>query len=72
MRIEEESIIKEVNKVPYWRHRIKLPFGIETPGRIGPELIKHLNLPKDMSGKTLLDIGSFDGLCAFEAEKIGR
>lgn len=67
--MNKESIIKEINKVPYWRHRIKLPFGLETLGRIGPELIKSINLPKDLSGKSVLDIGTFDGLCAFEAER---
>lgn len=66
--MNKDLIIEEIKKVSYWRHRIKLPFGPETPGRIGQELISRLNLPKDMSGKTLLDIGTFDGLCAFEAE----
>jgi len=66
--MNKDSIIKEINKVSYWRHTIKLPFGLATPGRIGSDLIRRLNLPKDMSGKTLLDIGTFDGLCAFEAE----
>lgn len=67
--MNRESVLHEVQKVPYWRHKIRLPFGILTPGRIGADLIRRLKLPNDLSGKTLLDIGTFDGLCAFEAER---
>src|SRR6202795_3085027 len=66
---DRAAIERAIQAVPYWRHRIPLPSGVVTPGRIGGELVERLGLPQSLAGKTVLDIGTFDGLVAFEAEK---
>ena len=55
-----------------WRHRISLPDGTVTPGvQDSPALLKRLQLPEDLSGKTVLDIGCSDGFYSFECERRG-
>lgn len=55
-----------------WYHTIDLGHGIVTPGyEQTPEKLKHLHIPADLSGRTVLDIGAFDGFFSFEAERRG-
>jgi SAM-dependent methyltransferase len=58
-----------------WYHSIELPGGRVTPGYItAPELRERwaeFPLPQDLSGKRVLDIGTWDGWFAFEAERRG-
>jgi tRNA (mo5U34)-methyltransferase len=55
-----------------WYHTMDLGHGIVTPGiddtpaRMGP-----LELPKDLSGLSVLDIGAWDGALSFECERRG-
>ena len=60
--------------VPFWLHSIDLPFGVTTPGLKTPEGHKHelasLKLP-DLRGKSVLDIGCWDGFYSFAAERLG-
>jgi tRNA (mo5U34)-methyltransferase len=59
--------VREVN----WFHTIDLGDGIVTEGRSQPALIlPRLRLP-DLTGKTVLDIGAWDGFYSFEAERRG-
>ena len=53
-----------------WFHTIDLGNGIVTPGQkdTAAEVV-HLHLPEDLSGRTILDIGTYDGFYAFEAER---
>lgn len=45
---------------------------VKTPGRDPTqEKLAILGLPEDMSGKSVIDIGSYDGFFAFESEKRG-
>jgi len=66
-----EKVRAEIAKVN-WYHQIDLGDGIITPGvadtpsRMGP-----LELPSDLSGKSVLDIGAWDGVFSFEAERRG-
>ena len=61
-----------MTNVPRWRHRISLPDGTVTPGvQDSPALLKRLQLPEDLSGKTVLDIGCSDGFYSFECERRG-
>lgn len=69
--MNRSQVLEAIGRVPYWRHIIDLPFGVRTPGRVGKELIERLALPPSLAGLTVLDIGTFDGLCAFEAEARG-
>lgn len=56
-----------------WFHTIDLGHGIVTPGRVDPrrQTLPRLGLPADLSGKTVLDIGAWDGFFSFEAERRG-
>lgn len=54
-----------------WWHSIDLGDGVTTPGRCFPiGEVGKLCLP-DLTGKSVLDIGTWDGFYAFEAEKRG-
>lgn len=65
------STYDEILSHPYWRHRIDLSEGEFTPGKKDASHWGALGLPNDLSGKTFLDIGAFDGLHSFEAERRG-
>jgi len=56
-----------------WYHTIDLGQGIVTPGRLDPQkqTLPRLGLPADLSGKTVLDVGAWDGFFSFEAERRG-
>jgi tRNA (mo5U34)-methyltransferase len=55
-----------------WFHRIDLGHGVVTPGDDdSSSKLKKLRIPQDLSGKTFLDIGAWDGFFSFEAEKRG-
>lgn len=59
-----------VNACGYWYHRIELPGGVLTPGwaPLAPDAYP---VPADLTGKTVLDIGAWDGYWSFEAAKRG-
>jgi tRNA (mo5U34)-methyltransferase len=54
-----------------WYHRIELPGGVVTPGQRGPVGLSRLQLPESLSGKTVLDVGAWDGFYSFEAARRG-
>ena len=70
----DSEILAEIGKRS-WYHKISLRPGISTPGLAILEPLwestrrsrQHLNY----AGKRVLDIASFDGMWAFEAEKLG-
>lgn len=67
-----EQVIAAVNSVSKWWHTIELPFGLTTPGVIDyRNVVDKWGLPSDLTGKTVLDIGCWDGFWSFEAEKRG-
>jgi tRNA (mo5U34)-methyltransferase len=65
------QLADQVNELQWW-HTIDLGNGVVTPGKYPPS---GLNLKAfdriDFTGKRVLDIGCWDGLWAFEAEKRG-
>lgn len=69
-------MVKTLNEIK-WFHRIKLPDGSYTPGSVnhGPDggdwPTTRYGLPDTLVGKTVLDIGCYDGFFSFEAEKRG-
>ena len=66
-----EDTAKLVSSIK-WFHCINLPDGTITPGiDRNHGKLKHLHMPADMSGKTFLDIGAWDGFFSFEAERRG-
>ena len=69
--MEPEELRQRVSKIQ-WFHTIDLGHGIITPGVDNtPEKLKKLALPDDFTGKTVLDIGAWDGFFSFEVERRG-
>jgi tRNA (mo5U34)-methyltransferase len=60
--------------VPFWWHSIELGEGAVSRGRKTPEIhareLEAMRLP-DLRGKTVLDIGAWDGFYSFRAEELG-
>lgn len=55
-----------------WHHSIDLGNGVVTPGQDNsPRKLGRLKLPDSFAGKTVLDVGAWDGFFSFEAERRG-
>jgi tRNA (mo5U34)-methyltransferase len=55
-----------------WYHTIDLGGGVVTPGVDDTPLrLARLDLPVSLAGKTVLDVGAWDGFFSFEAERRG-
>ena len=55
-----------------WYQRIRLSDGVYTPGPMdSEEKLRLIQLPEDLRGKSVLDIGCNEGFFAFEAERRG-
>ncbi len=55
-----------------WFHTLHLPGGIVTPGAIdSSRLLARLDLPTSLAGKTVLDVGAWDGYHSFECAQRG-
>jgi tRNA (mo5U34)-methyltransferase len=64
--------IKERIATKEWYHSIEVAPGIVTPGRYNPKpILDTMGFPDDFSGKSVLDIGCYDGFFSFEAERRG-
>jgi tRNA (mo5U34)-methyltransferase len=73
-RSATRALRARVAAVPFWYHSIELGNGVVTPGvktRAGMDAhVDALALP-DLRGKTVLDIGAWDGYFSFDAERRG-
>jgi len=71
---QRSRLRQRVDAVPFWFHSINLGRGVVTPGhKSAAELARELYalaLP-DLRGKSVLDIGGWEGFFAFEAERRG-
>ena len=66
-----EELRKQVEAIR-WFHRIDLGHGVVTPGLDDtPAKLARLKLPESFAGKSVLDIGAWDGFFSFEAERRG-
>jgi tRNA (mo5U34)-methyltransferase len=69
-----EDLQARVDEVGFWWHSIDLGNGVVTPGAKSPEWLgselARLELG-DLRGKTVLDIGAYDGYYSFAAERLG-
>ena len=55
-----------------WFHSIDLGQGVVTPGKDdSARKLRYIKLPPSLAGKTVLDIGAWDGFFSFEAERRG-
>jgi tRNA (mo5U34)-methyltransferase len=69
--MDVENLRREVAKLK-WYHSIDLGNGVVTPGvDDSVNKLRRLGFPERLDGKTVLDIGSWDGFFAFEAERRG-
>ena len=67
----DQQQLDQMNSIR-WFHRIELEPGLFTPGECphtAALATSRFGMPEDLTGKTVLDIGSWDGLFSFEAEK---
>jgi tRNA (mo5U34)-methyltransferase len=68
--VAADDLRRRAEKV-HWFHTIDLGSGVTTPGLVDPSVIlPRLRLP-DLAGKTVLDVGAWDGYFSFEAERRG-
>lgn len=71
-----EQIIKHAETINWW-HSIPLTDSYTTIGRMGighcskEAITSRFGMPENLTGKSVLDIGAWDGLFSFEAEKRG-
>lgn len=69
--MDRKELLDEVRRIN-WYHRIDLGAGVITPGVLNNfKTLSRLDVPEDLAGKTVLDIGAWDGFYSFEAEKRG-
>jgi len=68
---QREALRREVAAISWW-HTIDLGDGIVTPGADPtPARLPELQIPEDLTGLSVLDIGAWDGFFSFEAERRG-
>jgi tRNA (mo5U34)-methyltransferase len=78
---EAQRLRREVARIPVWWHSIDLGHGVVTPGQKGNTggthaadfmraELERLRFPS-LAGKSVLDIGAWDGYYSFEAERRG-
>ncbi|HKP89808.1 MAG TPA: DUF1698 domain-containing protein [Thermoleophilaceae bacterium] len=67
-----DPLREEVERIR-WFHTIPLRDDVLTPGLEPdtPQKLLRLGMPDDLRGKTVLDVGTWDGFYAFEAERRG-
>ena len=62
---------RQVDQIKWW-HSIDLGSGIITPGRVDNlGTLGRIGMPGRLDGKTVLDVGAWDGFYSFEAERRG-
>ncbi|HOL47414.1 MAG TPA: DUF1698 domain-containing protein [bacterium] len=77
--MSKEEVIRLINSVPFWWHKIEVGYGLLTPGHQGGienktatyETLLRIEMPENLNNKRVLDIGAWDGYFSFEAEKRG-
>lgn len=65
----KEELKKQIDSFPFWYHKIDLN-GVVTTGW-APIDSEIYDIPKDLTGKRVLDVGAWDGYWTFEALKRG-
>lgn len=69
-----EPLGELVNRIPFWWHSIDLGDGVVTPGGKSPQVLAQelANYQlTDLHGRSVLDIGAWDGYFSFAAERLG-
>lgn len=65
--------LRLVQAVPFWWHTLDLGDGVITPGQtpVQAQEARLAAVPTDIRGKTLLDVGCWDGYFSFACERLG-
>lgn len=66
----DEELKAAIAEIPYWYHKIDLRPGITTPGWAPLDALMY-QIPDDLTGKKVLDIGSWDGYWCWQALERG-
>jgi len=67
-----DDLQQMIGSVPHWYHQFEFAPGVLTPGtRNSRDVLAQLNLPQNMAGMRVLDIGARDGFFSFECERRG-
>ena len=62
--------LKEMNEILWW-HQMELD-GVMTPGRdYTQQKLQTIQLPNNLEGKSVIDVGAWDGFFSFECERRG-
>jgi tRNA (mo5U34)-methyltransferase len=65
------TLKREVDDIR-WYHTLDLGHGVVTPGTDDPSYrLARIDLPASLAGRSVLDIGAWDGFFSFEAERRG-
>jgi len=68
----DRNLLSERVAALRWYHRMPLPGGIVTPGvSDAPRVVSRLRLPESLAGKSVLDIGAWDGYYSFACAQRG-
>jgi tRNA (mo5U34)-methyltransferase len=69
---EIRSLVAQRND---WFDAVDFGHGIQSPGvhtwKYEQRLLDYVQIPSRLNGKRVLDIGTYDGFCAFECERRG-
>lgn len=69
---DEKLSLEEQINTTFWYHTFTFPNGMKTNGQFDHSKYLHkYNFPDDLSGKTVLDVATFNGYWAFEFERRG-
>ena len=69
--LDPQALRAEMEQIRWW-HPIDLGGGLVAPGiDVTPARLAEIRMPEDLSGRSVLDIGAWDGFFSFEAERRG-
>ncbi|MFN6531314.1 class I SAM-dependent methyltransferase [Nostoc sp. ChiSLP03a] len=69
---DKDRILAHLNQVSYWFQYFEVAPGIFTPGSNNVvDICDKLQIPKDLTGMSVLDVGAYDGGFSFECERRG-
>lgn len=70
---DRQRKLTDVQRVPFWWHTIDLGDGIVTPGQTSmhEQELRVAGIPRSLQGRTVLDVGCWDGFFSFWCEQRG-
>ena len=73
IRSDRNTKLADIHRVPFWWHTIDLGDGFVTPGHssLAEQEFRAVGIPQALKGKSVLDIGCWDGVFSFLCEGRG-